>query len=75
MHKHSELQRSGLVVDVAEEKSEQECRDSLPRIHMQDGKEGCRHCNRYSRAALLKKASQHDASAEPFLKERSKHRH
>lgn len=89
VHQHREFQGSGLVIDVAEEASDDERRESLPEIAVDDCEENRRDgyrqrwahpspasvLARLTLAGVVQKASKHDASAQPLLKDRSEHAH
>ena len=89
VHQHREFQRACLVIDVAEEASDDERGESLPEIAVDDREEDRRDgyrqrwthpssasvLARLALAGVVQQASQHYASAQPLLKDRSEHAH
>ena len=89
VHQHRELQRACLVIDIAEEAAEDERGDSLPEVAVDRGEEDRRDgyrksgihpppaavLARFALSGIVQKAPQHDAPAQPLLKDRSEHAH
>ena len=71
MHQHREPERTGLVIDIAEQAAEQEGRQGLPGVQVDEGEEqGGDDDGPDGLHAVSEQSAQDHAAAEPFLEKR-----
>ena len=76
MHEHGQLQRSGFVVDIAEEAAERESRHGLPGVEVYE-REECRgnQDGPYRTHPVVQQSSEDHAPAQPLLEQRGENAH